>query len=255
MQAREQTIGCLDCVVVDTTDPGTTPDLAIVLCHGFGAPGTDLVGIGPELCQAAPRLAGRTRFVFPAAPLSLAGHGMPGARAWWHLDIEALNAAIATGTFRDQRETTPDGLEDAREMLTEVVEQVRVESGLDHSQVVLGGFSQGSMIATDVALRLPQPPAALCIWSGTLLCESTWREWADKRGAMRVVQSHGRTDPILPFDAAVWLRDLLIGAGIEVDFHEFPGVHTIPREAIDRTAALMSSLLTVDGTASNDEAT
>ena len=147
------------------------------------------------------------------------------------------------GEFRDQRESTPDGLDEARELLTELVEAVGNEWQLGPDGVVLGGFSQGSMIATDVALRLPEPPAALCIWSGTLLCEADWRAQAESRGALRIFQSHGRTDPILPYAAAEWLRDLLTESGLEVEFLEFPGVHTIPVEAVERTATILQELV------------
>jgi len=215
----------------------------VVLCHGFGASGTDLVGLAPELCHVAPRLVGRTRFIFPAAPLSLDDVGMPGARAWWHLDLDALNNAINSGEFRDQRQVTPDGLDEARLLLSELVETVTSEWNLGPERVVLGGFSQGSMIATDVALSMDAPPAALCIWSGTLLCEDTWRGLAKNRGPLRVFQSHGRTDPILPYAAAEWLRDLLDESGLEVDFLEFPGVHTIPMEAVEKVGSLLEDAL------------
>ncbi len=243
MQSYERTLGRLQCVVLDTVPDDQPAELAVVLCHGFGASGTDLVGLGSELCQRAPELVGRTRFVFPAAPLSLDDVGMPGGRAWWHLDIEALNNAIEHGEFRDQRESTPDGLDEARELLTELVETIGSEWQLGPDRLVLGGFSQGSMIAVDVALRLPEPPAALCIWSGTLLCEAAWRELAESRGSLQIFQSHGRTDPILPYTAAEWLRDLLTESGLEVEFLEFPGVHTIPVEAIERTAAILQEIV------------
>jgi phospholipase/carboxylesterase len=53
------------------------------------------------------------------------------------------------------------------------------------------------------------------------------------------VQSHGYDDPILPFKAAEWLRDLLTESGLEVDFVPFRGMHAIPPEALRRAAALM----------------
>jgi phospholipase/carboxylesterase len=243
MQTFERTLGRLQCVVVDTVAEHETVELAVVLCHGFGASGTDLVGLAPELCHVAPQLVGRTRFIFPAAPLALDDVGMPGARAWWHLDLDVLNNAINSGEFRDQRQTTPDGLDEARLLLSELVEAITSEWKLGSESIVLGGFSQGSMIATDVALSMDAPPAALCIWSGTLLCEDTWRGLAENRGPLRVFQSHGRTDPILPYAAAEWLRDLLDESGLEVDFLAFPGVHTIPMEAVEKMGSLLEDAL------------
>ena len=243
MQAFEQTLGRLKSVVVDTVHDEQPAELAVVLCHGFGAPGTDLVGLATEFCQLEPRLVGRTRFVFPAAPLALDELGMPGARAWWHLDLEALNQAIAQGEFRDQRLATPDGLEQAREQLGELITDITDQWQLDPGQLVLGGFSQGSMIATDVALSMPEAPAALCILSGTLLCQDTWQEHARQRGPLRVFQSHGRSDPLLPFAAARWLHDLLVEAGLDVEFLEFPGEHPIPMTAVEKVATLLDETL------------
>ena len=61
------------------------PTGAVVLCHGFGAGGDDLVPLHAELVELQPALA-RQRFIFPEAPLSLG----PGSRAWWMIDFEAI---------------------------------------------------------------------------------------------------------------------------------------------------------------------
>ena len=60
---------------------------------------------------------------------------------------------------------------------------------------------------------------------------------------MKVLQSHGTIDQILPFKAATRLHDLFTEAGFDVDFIEFEGVHTIPAESITNLAELLVSLL------------
>ena len=92
------------------------------------------------------------------------------------------------------------------------------------------------MVATDVALRLEEAPAGLLIFSGSLISEPEWRKRAPSRRGLKVLQSHGTQDPLLPFERAVALRDLLIDAGLEVDFLSFEGGHTIPAEALERAA-------------------
>ncbi|MDA0282757.1 MAG: phospholipase [Planctomycetota bacterium] len=242
MQKREQ-LGGLTCRIVQQVDDDEQPELVVILCHGFGAPGTDLVPIGGELMRCQPRLMESTQFIFPQAPLSLEEFGMIGGRAWWPLDVVKLNAAIQRGEFRDQRKYNPPELANARQMLMALIDEVRGRTGLPASKIVLGGFSQGSMLATDVALRMDQAPGALCVWSGTLLCEEEWRELALKRGSLKVLQSHGTVDPILPFEAATWLRDLFVNSGFNVEFIEFPDVHTIPRKGIEQFAELLVALL------------
>jgi phospholipase/carboxylesterase len=242
MQKLEQ-IGGLTCRIVQDIDDDQTPELAVVICHGYGAPGTDLLDFATMFLGADPRIADSVQFIVPEAPLSLESIGMPGGRAWWHLDVEKLVRATQLGEFRNLRDDNPDGLPEAREQLQQVISHIQATTGLPMSKIVLAGFSQGSMLSTDVALRSEEPPAALVVWSGTLLCESIWRELAAKRGSLRVLQSHGHTDQILPFEASGWLRELFESSGFDVEFIEFPGVHTIPMEALQRTAELLVDLL------------
>lgn len=240
---QTETLGGLRCVVYDELPAGKPPSFAAVICHGFGAPGSDLVGLGPEIVSLRPELAGAFRFYFPAAPLSLASVGLPGGRAWWMLDVEKLNAAIQSGEFRDLRNNNPPDLPAARESLTALIGEVRRQTGLPASRIVLGGFSQGAMLSTDVALRLDEAPALLAVFSGSLLAEDEWRERAGVRGGMCVLQSHGREDGILPFQAAEWLRDLFRENDVDVEFLPFHGPHTIPAEAIQRFASRLAELV------------
>lgn len=237
---EQRRIADLDCLVYTTTRP---PELLLILCHGFGAPGDDLVPLGAHLLRMQPELLDRVQIVFPAALLDLAEIGMPRSRAWWMLDMEKLQRAMQLGEFRDMRNENPPGLTKARESLERVIAALQQESGLDWSHTVLGGFSQGAMLTTDVTLHAPENPAGLLIWSGTLLCEEQWREIAPRRAGLPIIQSHGRQDSILPFKAAEWLRDLLSDAGTKNEFLSFNGPHTIPQEAIERSAELLLDLL------------
>ncbi|MEX0703219.1 MAG: dienelactone hydrolase family protein [Planctomycetales bacterium] len=243
MPLHHLTLGGLNCEVYDELPRDARPRLGVVFCHGFGAPANDLVPLGPALLRQEPALREHVRFLFPGAPLSLDAEGLFGGRAWWPLDIQRLVLAAEQGEFRDLREELPKGLERASETLTALVAEWRAETGLAVDRIVLGGFSQGAMLATDVALRLPERPAALCIFSGTLMAESQWRDLAALRGGLPVLQSHGRRDPLLPFEAAESLRDVLTEAGLQVEFLPFDGPHTIPQAALVRTAALLARLV------------
>jgi phospholipase/carboxylesterase len=146
------------------------------------------------------------------------------------------------GDFRDLREELPELLPPARKHVLDIIDEVRAEKGWGFDRFVLAGFSQGSMLATEVALRLPEPPAALVIWSGTLLCEQEWTRLMPGRAGLRVVQSHGRQDQILPFVAAEWLRDAMHEGGLNVEFLPFNGPHTISKPAIEATVRLLADL-------------
>jgi phospholipase/carboxylesterase len=227
MQRRAARYGTLDAYVLDT-QPGGRPEALVVLCHGFGAPGTDLVGLGPELAARTPLAGLPLRFIFPAAPLDLGAYGMWGARAWWEIDMVALQRAMARGEPRVLAGEEPAGLAPARRALIQLLELATAEADLPFSRVALGGFSQGAMLATDTALRLEEAVGAVLIASGTLLAESTWRRLAPARAGMRALIGHGDADRILPLEGSEALRDLLAESGWAVRFVPFPGGHTIP---------------------------
>jgi phospholipase/carboxylesterase len=242
MRSVRTRLGELDCAVVDAIAEGASPELAVVLCHGFGAPATDLVPLANELVELRPELGAKVRFVFPAAPLSLSAMGMPFARAWFHLPQEVL-----MGQERDWDTfavSTPEGLVQARRGLMSLLSALSTATKLPYGRIVLGGFSQGGMVTTDVALRLEEAPAGLCILSGTLICQDEWKQRAEKRKGLPVLQSHGRYDDILAFAQAERLHKLLKDAGLSVEFVPFNGPHTIAPEALERMAEFLHTRLT-----------
>ncbi len=238
LELSRRQFGDLDCTLIAPAG-GQSPEFCVVLCHGFGAPGSDLVPLGQELAALTPELLGKTAYLFPEAPLELGGYGFPG-RAWWMVDVERFQRAA--GNSREMaalRAEVPPGMSESSQALRSCLEDALRQIGVPLSRTLLGGFSQGSMVATDVALRLPTPPAGLCVFSGHLLAESEWRQLAKNRGSLAVLQTHGKFDPLLPFEGAVALRDMLVESGLSVEFVPFDGPHTIPIEGIDRCAALM----------------
>lgn len=235
----QQQVGELDCVIVRDSKL-EAPAAAIILCHGFGAPSTDLVSLGSELIGADPRFA-KAVFIFPGAPLKL--DPMFDARAWWMIDVEKIQQLMERGDARELRSNSPDRLPLCREAITKVIEFAREEYSLRANQIVVGGFSQGSMLSTDVALHYSEPLGGLIIWSGALINEPVWQQFAMQQKQLRVVQTHGRIDPILPIEGAESLRELLEKAGHRVAYHEFNGPHTIPMEGLQLAAQLIADVV------------
>jgi phospholipase/carboxylesterase len=232
---RIETFGELECVVTGGPDGrGGGDGPVVVLLHGFGAPGTDLVGIA-----RAVDVTRETRFVFPAAPMRLPpmfGEG----RAWWMIDLAALDRAIARGELRNLANEDPAELPAARAKVTAMLDAVTDRLAPPPGALVLGGFSQGAMLACDVALSEPaRPLAGLVLFSGTLLAEARWRTLFGARAGLRVLQSHGHADPLLPFEMAERLRDGLVEGGASVEFLAFPGGHDIPRPVLARLGAFV----------------
>jgi phospholipase/carboxylesterase len=235
MKLLETVLGGLSCRVLDGSDDGADLRAICVMCHGFGAPGDDLVGLAPEILRLRPELARHVRFIFPTAPIDL-GPMYFGGRAWWHVDVGRYASATTEDDIRALTAPAPEGLTEARRKLHALIDEVLATSGLPMSRVFLGGFSQGAMLALDTTLRLDEPPAALFVLSGALIARDEWTRLVNKRAGLSVLQTHGRQDPVLPFVVAEWLRELLVDAGWDVDFKPFDGPHTIPLEALTAIA-------------------
>lgn len=237
MRAQRMHWSGLDCVLAQTTE---SPQGLVVFCHGFGAPGTDLIDLAPALVQLAPELASLA-FFFPAAPLDLSDSGLEGGRAWWPIDMQELVEAVQFGKLRDLRKQVPPTLSAVRAQLKEVILSACQHFELKPEQTILGGFSQGSMITSAVALQEDLSVAGLCVLSGTLLCEDEWTTALKVRDGQKkkpfpVFQSHGQWDPILPFSNAEALRDLFTASGHEVEFVPFAGQHQIPQTVLQHLA-------------------
>jgi phospholipase/carboxylesterase len=218
--------------IVGPPDAATT----CVLLHGFGATGDDLVALAGELDAPA-------RFVFPEALLELGGlYG--DARAWWLIDLARFEDELRRGVLRDRRDEIPVGLLEARAQVMRLVDQLQARFSLPANSLVLGGFSQGAMLALDVALHRDTPPAGLILMSGTLIAESTWLPRMASLAGVPVVLSHGRHDGLLPFSVAEVLRDRLAAAGAEVDWQPFPGGHEIPRTVLAAAGKLLRACAT-----------
>ncbi len=226
---REEKIGGLKARIAGGTDrQGGGDGPIVVLLHGFGAPGEDLVPLH-RVIDAKPG----TRFVFPEAPIAL-GAGFGGGRAWWNIDMMRLQMQMARGDMRDLRHEIPDGIVPAREQVVAFLGDLGRVIGApspDHG-IFLGGFSQGAMLSTDVALHESVALEGLVLLSGSYVAEAEWKPRMASRTGLRVLQSHGREDPILPFALAESLRDDLRAAGLSVEWVPFRGGHGIAPEVL-----------------------
>lgn len=243
LKTERRKVAELECVIIDS--PGCDESIRglVLLCHGFGAPGEDLVPCAAELFAAVPNQLRGVRFVFPAAPIVMDTSGMFDARAWWPIDMDQLQKIMESKAVRDLRKEKPDLLPARRQQLMEVMDAVQREAGINPAKTIIGGFSQGAMLATDVALAFPETLGGLIIWSGTLLNEKEWKRLAPDKTGLKVVQSHGKEDPILPFEGAEWLRSVFAINQIKNNFIPFPGQHTIPLQAITAAAEMIHSVV------------
>jgi phospholipase/carboxylesterase len=218
--------------VIEIEAPPGAP--AIVVLHGYGADYRDLAPIATEVHLKRPY-----HWYFINAPFPCPGLEAFGGRMWFPIDMTGLQNAIAGDQFREFFNSgIPAGLVEARDRLEGLVQKVRER----HAQVVLGGFSQGAMVASLTALSQWQSVKGLVILSGTFVAPSLWSDLIAKAELFPVFQSHGTGDPVLPISEARRLKEYLVESGFKHEYHEFNGGHQIPFDVMDALAVFLDGL-------------
>ena len=188
---------------------------AVIVLHGWGAPGDDLVPLAQELNRPG------VRFFVPAAPLPEVG----GGRAWWHFDRGDRPPHADSDQLPAGFRPTPSLLAAraaVQALIAIVVERYAPES------VAVVGFSQGAMLAIDVALAGTPRVDRVVAMSGLLLVDSVSALNAPRPARPRFLLSHGRRDPVVAFSGASRAKELLEKHGFAVTWRPFDGGHEIP---------------------------
>jgi len=226
-------LGSISCLEATNTNDSAHDTKLVILFHGYGADAYDLQTLSDAMPVKAP-----TTFLFPQGPLEVPiGPGWTG-RAWWKIDVEGLQRAIASGQERDMPNEYPEGLRTIRPQIFKMIEQTKTP----WSQIVIGGFSQGAMLATDIFLNAPEAPAGLMILSGALICQEDWRKAAAKRQGSRFFQSHGTQDNVLSHKNAQRLETLLTQAGLKGRLQTFGGGHEIPMSVLQKATVYLDEV-------------
>ncbi|MEZ0392857.1 MAG: alpha/beta hydrolase [Pseudobdellovibrionaceae bacterium] len=217
-------IQCLEAHPKVEPKEGQQP-LTFLLFHGYGADAYDLKSLAEVIQTPTP-----THFLFPQGVLEVPiGPGWTG-RAWWPIDIMALQEAALRGEPRDlSRETTP-GIGELRKKVFAAIESLKTP----WNQIILGGFSQGAMLATDIFLNAPENPRALVSLSGALVNKDEWKALIPRRAGVPFFASHGKMDAVLDHRCSAQLETFLTQAGMKGKLFSFNGAHEIPMEAIVR---------------------
>ena len=204
----------------------------VVLLHGFAGAPEDLEPFARSLGVGG-------RFIFPEGFAPLTQFGLPG-RGWWPSDGAARAEAIESGVPRDLSSFEPEGLQPAHRTLSCLLDEWSAEA--NGAPLVLGGFSQGAMLAFDVALRSERVLAGLVQLSGARIAERLWDPLLGARSGTRAFVSHGRADPDLAFGATQRFVTDLDAAGWQIDFCPFDGGHEVSILALRGLKRFLRSL-------------
>ena len=182
---------------------GRAPQQLVILLHGFGADGTDLIEIGRAWQPWLPDAA----FYAPHAPEPCIAGGQ--GRQWFSL------------TFRDPHERWR-GVNHAEPGLDALVDGELAAAGLPIGRLALVGFSQGAMMALHVGLRRPAAPAAIVALSGMLVQEEGRGPDSLAEGARcrpPLLLAHGDRDDVIPVDALFDSAETIAKAGLACEWH------------------------------------
>ena len=182
---------------------GRKAEQLVVLCHGLGADGYDLIDLAPYWSAALPA----TCFAAPNAPEphSLAPHG----RQWFDISDRSPARLLA-------------GVRRAREKLDLFIDSELARLGLPATEYALMGFSQGAMTALFAGLRRAPGPRAILAYSGALIAPETLAQ--ERRNSAPVLLVHGEADEVLPAFLSRDAERALEAEGIAVEAHFSPGL-------------------------------
>jgi len=210
----------------------------VVLIHGYGADGDDLIELGAQWRQILPDAA----FAAPHAPGRIPGFppGMAGGRQWFALDSydpdmlrrdPQHTAAIYATMQRAAMQAAP--------ALDQFLEAELRRYGLGPADLALVGFSQGTMMALHVGLRRDPAPAAILGYSGALLGGAGLEGQIRSRPPILLI--HGDADEIVPIEAMHAALNTLNEAGCPARFHVCRGLgHGIDGQGLSLGGAFLA---------------
>ena len=213
--------------------PPLAPPAADVLLAPQGAARGVLVmlhGLGMDPAVLQPFLQSLAMPVWTLLPRGPVDTG-DGGRAWWPVDPERRRERLAAGPS-DLFDRKPAGRAEARAALSAALSRARaLAPGLP---LVLGGFSQGAMLAMDhtlLAAEAPEgvaAPSALVLLSGTCIALDEWTPRLTRLQGLPALVAHGCDDPDLGLSAGLRLRGCLEAGGAQVQWLPFEGGHQLP---------------------------
>lgn len=202
---------------------GGPADSLVILLHGVGADGNDLIGLAPIFAQALPN----TAFVAPNAPYACTM--APMGYQWFDIQVQDAGQRLA-----EIRQTA--------RILDGFIDQQIAALGLGDDRLALVGFSQGTMMSLFVAPRRASPYAGVLGFSGRL--EGRDLLAGETVSRPPVVLVHGDADELLPLDRFEHARDGLQENGFSVEAHIRPGLgHGIDETGIEIGSRFLAARL------------
>ncbi len=199
----------------------------VIFLHGYGANGADLIGLADPLAEHLPD----TLFLSPDAPEEIPG--MPMGRQWF--PIPWIDGS--------SEEESARGMAAAADDLNAFLDAVMVDEDVLPEQVVLFGFSQGTMMGLHVGLRREDEMAGIVAFSGRLMAPELLEDEVVSKPPILLV--HGDMDDVVPVQSLPEAADALQKAGFtDVYAHIMKGTaHGIAPDGLSVALAFMRDKL------------
>jgi len=200
---------------------GGKAEQLIVLLHGVGADGQDLIGLAPYLAQSLPDAA----FVSPNAPFPC--DMAPSGYQWFSLQDRSPASILA-------------GVQATAPILNNFIDAELKSYGLTPDKMGLIGFSQGTMMSLYVSPRRKEPMAGVVGMSGRLIAPELLEGEIKSRPPMLLI--HGDADQVVPFESLALAEQGLTAAGVSVETMACPNLgHGIDEAGMKRAAAFLAA--------------
>ncbi len=206
---------------------GGKPNRLVILLHGLGADGNDLIGLAPYWAPLLPE----AEFLSPNAPFpcDMAPYGYQ----WMSVRDPSPEARLA-------------GARAAARILDAFIDEELSKRGLTESQLALVGFSQGTMMSLFVGPRRERQLAGIVGFSGRLIAPALLS--GEMRSRPPVLLVHGTDDAMVPYDSMAEAESALTGAGVAVETLTCPGVgHGIDEAGLRQGGEFLQRVLSAQG--------
>ncbi|MDR3474852.1 MAG: prolyl oligopeptidase family serine peptidase [Devosia sp.] len=201
---------------------GGPPTRAMVLLHGYGSDGNDLIGLASYWRELLPG----AMFVAPNAPEPCRDN--PAGYQWFPIDFERPDYRF-------------EGAGRAAPVIREFLADLWRQTDLEPEDTILAGFSQGAMMALHVGLSLDAALLGVIGFSGALIAPAGFLDDVGPRPPICLV--HGERDQVVDPDLSAQAAAILRGRGFDVRFHVEPGAgHTITEDGLAFASAFIASL-------------
>jgi phospholipase/carboxylesterase len=192
---------------------GGKPKQIVIMLHGVGADGENLMGLAYEFCRTLPD----AYFTAPNAPYAYDG-GFGGYQ-WFSLWDRSPQELLK-------------GVNNILPIIKDFIDEKCAQFNLGYEDVVLLGFSQGCMTALHTALRLPHKLAGVLGYSGTMVALEPQPGEITAKPPICLI--HGKLDEVVSAKFSSIAYQMLKKLGVEVTHHEIDGLgHSIDLNGVE----------------------